>query len=176
MLNLAVNTFFREIPVFANLDRAELAELVRATTPFTLQAGERLFGQGDPSDGMYIVEAGELAVLATRDDAGDRVVLAELGPGAFIGELSLIDGSPRSATVETISMTSGYVLTRAAFDRLREDGSLAAHKVVLQLARTLEQRKRVTEQRLRALLESSGIGPALESRELRELFGRLLKG
>lgn len=175
MLNLSLNSFFREVPLFSGLDAEELADLLRLVVPFVREPGERLFGQGDPSDGMYVIERGEVGVFACPGE-GVRVMLAELGNGAVIGELSLIDGSPRSALVETVSMTSGYFLGRDAFDRLRASGSLGAYKVILALARTLEERKRVTEARLRALVDADDESADLHSKELRELFGRLLKG
>jgi CRP-like cAMP-binding protein len=174
VLHVSLHTFFHEVPLFAGLDADELTELSREVAPRDWGAGERLFAQGDVSDGMYVIERGEVGVFACPGQ-GSRVMLAELGPGAVIGELSLVDGSPRSALVETVSMTSGYFLSRDAFDRLRFGGSLGATKIVLALGRTLEQRKRVTEERLRNLVGSNVEAAELHSRELRELFGRLLK-
>ena len=174
MLHLSINSFFRTIPLFESLDSTELSELLRHVRPFTHQPGQQLFAQGDESDGMYVVERGEVGVFACPHGI-ERVLLAELGNGAVIGELSLIDGSPRSATAETISQSSGYFLPRERFDRLRLEKHTAVYKLVLQLARTLEERRRVTERRLRAIVEQSDSAD-LQSKELRELFGRLLKG
>ncbi len=172
--NLSLNSFFAKIPLFAPLDAEELSEVLRLVRPFVREAGERLFDEGDPADGMYVIERGEALVITEK--GGDRVTLAELGNGAVIGELALIDGAPRSASVETIAMASGYWLSSAHFSELRESGSLAAYKVVRELARTLEDRKRVTERRLRGLIESTTDSTEVRSKPMRELFGRLLKG
>ena len=71
-------------------------------------------------------------------------------------------------------MTSGYFLPKTRFDQLRASHSPGAYKLVLELARTLETRRRVAEARLRALVDAEGT--ASLDRDLRELFGKLLKG
>ncbi len=119
---------------------------------------------------MYVMERGEVAVLA-ESESGKRVLLAEIGGNSVIGEVSLVDGSPRSATVEAISMTSGYVLRRAVFDSLREADEPAAYRLMLHLARTLDQRKRSTKARLRHLIDEG----AAPTPEVREIFAELLK-
>ncbi|MFT4705166.1 MAG: CRP-like cAMP-binding protein [Bradymonadia bacterium] len=173
-LNLSLRTFFRNIPLFASLSGDELGELLRLAKPFVREAGDTLFSEGDPADGLYVVERGEVGVV-TMSNGGDPVRLAELGNGAVIGELALIDGATRSATVEALAMTTGYWLSRARFDELRGSGSRAAYKVVLQCARTLESRRRVTELRLRALVESPDRSEQLRKRDVRQLFGVLRK-
>ena len=171
MISLSINSFFRRIKLFTELSSVELSTLLRHVDPFVVQAGHKLFAQGDTSDGMYVIERGEVAVIA-EPDGGDRVLLAEIGGGAVIGELSLVDGSPRSATIETISMTSGYVLRREAFNALRETDDRAAYRLMLHLARTVENRRRTAEQRLRTLVDEG----AAPTREVRELFAQLMKG
>ncbi len=169
-----MTSFFRDVPVFALLSPTELSALVRELDRFDRQPGERLFAQGDASDGMYVIERGEVGVF-TQKRTGERVLLAELGNGAVIGELSLIDGEPRSALVETVAATTGYFLSRAKFDVMRRNWDLAAYKLVFALGRTLEERRRVTEQRVRALINEADAGD-LGDRELKELFGSILKG
>ena len=171
MISLSINSFFRRITLFTELSSVELSTLLRHVEPFVVQAGHQLFSQGDASDGMYVIERGEVAVLA-EPDGGSRVLLAEIGGGAVIGELSLVDGSPRSATVETISMTSGYAFRRDAFNALRIADDPAAYRLMLHLARTVESRRRTAEQRLQTLVDE-GRAP---TQEVRELFAQLLKG
>jgi CRP/FNR family transcriptional regulator len=171
VISLSINSFFRRIPLFAELSSTELSALLRHVEPFVVQAGHKLFSQGDVSDGMYIIERGEVAVIA-EPTAGSRVLLAEIGGGTVIGELSLVDGSPRSATAETISMTSGYMFRRDSFNALRRVDDPAAYRLMLHLARTVESRRRTAEQRLRTLIDQ-GMAP---STEVRELFAHLMKG
>src|SRR5690606_13642641 len=58
-----------------------------------VEAGEVIFGEGDPGDVIYVVQEGEVQVIH------DGAVLATLGPGELVGEMALIDNMPRSATV-----------------------------------------------------------------------------
>lgn len=173
-MTLSLRTFFRGIPLFTSLSGDELGELLRLAKPFVREAGETLFQEGDPADGMYVIERGEVAV-STSGRSGERVRLAELGNGAVIGELALIDGATRSASVETVAMTSGFWLSRTRFEELRDGGSRAAYKVMLQCARTLERRRRTTDQRYRDLLASPNKSLLLEKRDVRETFGVLRK-
>ncbi|MFT6397045.1 MAG: CRP-like cAMP-binding protein [Bradymonadia bacterium] len=170
MISLSINSLFRRIPLFEPLSSDELSTLLRHVEPFVVQAGHQLFAQGDASDGMYVIERGEVAVTA-ESGIGSRVLLAEVGAGSVIGEVSLVDGSPRSATVESVSMTSGYVFRRAAFDALRGADEPAAYRLMLHLARTVDSRKRATEQRLRQLIEDG----APPTPDVREIFAELLK-
>jgi CRP/FNR family cyclic AMP-dependent transcriptional regulator len=91
------------------------ASLFRSATTVELGADETLFLEGDVGDGCYRVEAGLLKVTMVSR-AGSERILAFLGPGAIVGELSIIDGLPRSASVVAVRDASLGFLSRAAFD------------------------------------------------------------
>lgn len=74
-----------------------------------------LFLAGDVADGCYLVEEGLLKVNIVAPTGGERI-LAILGPGALVGELSMIDGAPRSASVAAIRESKLAFVSRAAFD------------------------------------------------------------
>jgi CRP/FNR family transcriptional regulator len=74
------------------------AQLFHAAQARHLKAGERLFAIGDPGDGCFLLEQGLLkATVASR--LGEERIIAILGPGTIVGELSMFDGLPRSASV-----------------------------------------------------------------------------
>src|SRR5579883_2495174 len=77
------------------------ANLFATATPSRLRADEVLFLAGDPGDGCYRVEDGLLKVTMVSRTGTERI-LAFLGPGAIVGELSMIDGRPRSASVVAV--------------------------------------------------------------------------
>jgi CRP/FNR family cyclic AMP-dependent transcriptional regulator len=85
------------------------------TTPVRLKADEVLFLSGDAGDGCYRVEDGLLKVTMVSR-AGTERILAFLGTGAIVGELSLIDGLPRSASVVAVRAAQLSFLSRAAFE------------------------------------------------------------
>jgi CRP-like cAMP-binding protein len=74
------------------------ADLFASAVPLRLAADEALFLAGDGGDGCYLVEEGLLKVAVASQSGGERI-LAFLGPGAIVGEMSIIDGRPRSASV-----------------------------------------------------------------------------
>jgi CRP/FNR family cyclic AMP-dependent transcriptional regulator len=90
-------------------------DLFRAATPARLRADEVLFMAGDAGDGCYRVEDGLLKVTMLSR-AGSERILAFLGKGAIVGELSIIDGLPRSATVVAVRDAALSFLSRAAFE------------------------------------------------------------
>jgi CRP/FNR family transcriptional regulator, cyclic AMP receptor protein len=91
------------------------ASLFTSATPVKLGAEEVLFLAGDAGDGCYRVEDGLLKVTMVSRGGNERI-LAFLGPGAIVGELSIIDGLPRSASVVAVRPASLSFLSRAAFD------------------------------------------------------------
>jgi CRP/FNR family cyclic AMP-dependent transcriptional regulator len=73
-----------------------------AARPQVLKAGQVLFASGDAGDGCYLLDQGLLKVIVTSSRGEERTI-AMLGPGAIVGELSVIDGGPRSASVVALS-------------------------------------------------------------------------
>ena len=91
------------------------ASLFNAATPVKLTADETLFTAGDAGDGCYRINDGLLKVTMVSRAGGERI-LAFLGAGAIVGELALIDGFSRSASVVAVRDAQLSFLSRAAFD------------------------------------------------------------
>lgn len=91
----------RQAPITGELDDPSLRRLAQASVVRRLQRGQVLFVEGEASQSFYMVCQGHLRVLR-RSDEGNELVLSVSGPGDSIGELSVFDGAPRSATVEAI--------------------------------------------------------------------------
>jgi CRP-like cAMP-binding protein/predicted acylesterase/phospholipase RssA len=82
-----------------------------------LHQGETLFSQGDPGDSMYLLLRGHLGVRLRHPD-GSEMALAELGPGSIVGEIALLTGQPRTATVRALADADLLCCSREEFDRL----------------------------------------------------------
>lgn len=95
------------------------ADLFASATPVALDANEVLFLEGDPGDGCYRVDDGLLKVTIVSRGGSERI-LALQGLGAIIGELSMIDGRPRSASVVAVRAAKLSFLSRAAFEAFAE--------------------------------------------------------
>jgi CRP/FNR family cyclic AMP-dependent transcriptional regulator len=113
-------------------------ELFEAAKAVRLRSDEVLFLAGDVGDGCYRVEDGLLKVTMVSRSGSERI-LAFLGPGHIVGELSILDGLPRSATVMAVRPTSLSSLSRAAFEEFaRKHPEIYKSLVTLLAARLRE--------------------------------------
>ena len=85
-----------QVPLFAEFSRTDLDDLAFFVRPRRYPKGSIIFHHGDPGTSLYLIETGEVK-LTISGDRGKSVTLALLGPGTFFGEMSLLDGGPRSA-------------------------------------------------------------------------------
>lgn len=106
----------REIPLFHDLPDEQVEFLISLTHQFTYPRGSILLTQGELSNSLYIVKEGRLKVYASGVE-GRQTLLAFLGAGDFVGELSLLDDGPRSASVMAIEDTQTLLITQEAFLR-----------------------------------------------------------
>jgi len=113
-------------------------DLFKGTTPIRLDVNQVLFHTGDTGDGCYRVENGLLKVTMLSPSGSQRI-LAFLGSGAVVGELSMIDGLPRSASVVAVRPAALSFLSRAAFKAFAiEHPELYEYLVMLLSARLRE--------------------------------------
>lgn len=115
-----------KVDLFKQLKQEELERLASRLNLLSLPVG-LIIKDNDPADGLYIIKIGMAKVTkSSADTAGVEAVLAILRPGSSFGELSLIDGLPRSANVSAMTPLSAYFLPRDVFlSALRESPELA---------------------------------------------------
>jgi CRP-like cAMP-binding protein len=147
----SVIDFLVSTPLFDGLDAAERADVVRIMEVKRLREGERVFAEGDPGDAWYIISDGTARVLK-QGDGGAREI-ARLGRGEMFGEMAILDGSARSATVDASSDVTLFRFRRSRFEDLLDQGSLGAYKLVVAMARVLSRRQRELTKQLAELLE-----------------------
>jgi CRP/FNR family transcriptional regulator, cyclic AMP receptor protein len=104
-------TLLAEVPLFATLDDAERALLAAQLDEVQVRAGARVFSRGDPGGAIYIVADGEVQI-SVEDTTGQRIVFETAGRGDFFGELSLLDGDPRSADALAVRDTRALRVDR----------------------------------------------------------------
>ena len=132
----------RSIPFFRNLPAGALEAVAAQLQPEHHRRGDVVFRQGEAGETMYLVVSGQVEVLAGADQAP----LAALGPGSFVGELALLLGEPRSATLRVGADTWLWALRRADLDRL-----LTEHPLIgVELSRELGRRLVATNHQLMA--------------------------
>ena len=115
----------RGVPLFEDLTDGELRLLAGRCEQKSPGADKTLFREGDPGDGLYVIQEGAVAIV--RDRIGEPMQrLARLGSGGFFGEMGLLDGSPRTATAITAQPSVLlHVRTRDVLQLFRERPLLA---------------------------------------------------
>ncbi len=111
--------FLKSHELFAAFDETILHHLQSDMEWVYLQADDYLFRQGEPGGFLYLVHAGNLKVIITRDD-GSEIVVAEVGPGQPLGEIQFLTGGTRTASVIALQPTSLIRLSRTAYEQLSQ--------------------------------------------------------
>ena len=124
------------VEILKPLPAALKQQLEAHLTEKAVRAGTVVFSEGDPGDAMYFVVSGECTVFLTDKALGLSVELARIGPGQAFGEMALVTGSPRSATVKTTEDTKLRCLSREILFKL----VTAAPQVGLMIASVLAKR------------------------------------
>ena len=131
-------TFLRESELFEN----QPAEVIRAVLAqgqlLEFGPGEVVFRQGEQGDRLFVVKSGVLEVIATPTDGSEPTVVAYLGTGEVIGELALLTGSPRSATVRSPEHAVLFVVAKAVFLDLMDVLPAFSRNLCVVLAKRLE--------------------------------------
>jgi CRP/FNR family cyclic AMP-dependent transcriptional regulator len=139
----SVVELLRSVPLFADLEEGELERFSRVAVPRSFPASTRVFHEGDHSDACYIVRDGSFRVTREHSD-GRAITLATLGPGEVFGELAMLDGEVRSASVE--ALTDGELLALPAGD---VRALLARHpEITVKLVAALVRRLRAANERI----------------------------
>lgn len=126
------------VPAFADLDAATLRTLAAELDEQQLADGAVLMRQGDPADALYFVTAGELEASVTNG-GGRPVVVERLTSGSVLGEMALLAGNRRSATVVARGPAAVARFTRAGFDKLAEEQPGLRERVVAAITPRLER-------------------------------------
>lgn len=106
----------QKVPLFAGLPAEALAALAGRLRRRKMPAGTPVVYKGDPSGALYLIVSGRVKVHQATA-GGDEVILDILGPGGFFGEMSLIDGGPRSADISTLEAVEVLLLEGDALQK-----------------------------------------------------------
>jgi CRP-like cAMP-binding protein/di/tricarboxylate transporter len=155
---LQLEDVLTRIPLFAGLDRVARAQLAAHLDPVAVAQGDAVCRQGEPGDSLYVVAAGRLGVHV-HDPAGRASRRIDgLGPGDFFGEMALLTGEPRSATVRAEAPSRVLRLDRERFEALVRQQPSSFLAIARELSRRLATANRVRlveEQALAAGVEAA---------------------
>jgi len=134
----------RAVSLFASLDRKAADELCRFLSIQDYPTSAIVFRSRDPGDSMYVIEQGKVRISITDAD-GHQVILAELGPGDFFGEMSMLDGHGRSADATVTEDARLARLTRQDFLNFM----VSDPRIALEMLTAVTRRLRRTDDLLR---------------------------
>ena len=124
------------VPVFSTLSPEELEHVAQVAMPRRFQAGEIVFKEGDEGSTCYVVRSGRARAVREHPD-GRSITLAHFGPGDIFGEMAMLDGDRRSATVESIDETDAIAILSADMHRLLREYPDISVKLIAALGRRL---------------------------------------
>jgi CRP-like cAMP-binding protein len=136
----------RRVPLFSMLTAVQAESVAGAIIKRRFKRGEYIVEQGKKSNALFIILTGRARVM-TSDARGREVILATLHPGDHVGEMSLIDNEPHSASVRAEVQTDVLTLGRAEFARCLPENTSMAYAVM----RGLVQRLRHADRKIESL-------------------------
>ena len=136
----------RQVELFEHLTDDQLALLAAQTRELSFRKHAVLMTEGDVGESMYVMTGGLTKVFVSDED-GKELVLHQLGPGAVIGDIALLDDEPRSASAATLEKSTALMIGKGAFlDCLRESPEMG-----INIIRSLTRRLRTATEGSRSL-------------------------
>jgi hypothetical protein len=123
----------RQVPIFGDLTADDLEELARIVEERRIDTGKELFREGDPGDAVYVIVKGSVVVFTGGQGDRPQRVLSELGAGACIGEMAVLDAAPRSATVRALDRTRTLRVPGEGFKRVMSERPEMSQAIVAEL-------------------------------------------
>ena len=114
--SIAYAELLRRIPIFSEMDGFQVQHIAAKLREETLEKDTLVIRQGDIGDKFYVIKEGKVLVYVSVE--GEEKVIAERGPGDYVGEIALLLDEPRTATVKTLTTVSFLTLDRSDFEKL----------------------------------------------------------
>jgi len=122
-----------QVPLLSGLSRRELEKVAEITDEVELKAGRKLATEGEPAHTAYVIVSGTAAISVDGQKVGT------VGPGELVGEMGLIDGGPRAATITAESDMDVYIIEPGRFRVLLDDVPSLCRHLLLAMTRRLRQ-------------------------------------
>jgi uncharacterized membrane protein len=139
---VATSTLLADIPLFALLDEHERATLAERLDVVTFPKGAMIFRLGEPGDALFVLKSGEVE-MSFRNNLGEHIVVETARAGDFFGELSLLDGGPRTASATVIEDVEALVVDRGDLDEFLRLHPPAALDLLAATGRRLRESARL---------------------------------
>ena len=145
----------RKTDLFKGLSKDELGKITGISAKESFKAGEEIFAEGEKGDKFYLILKGEVRISKIISGVGEEA-LRVLKKGEYFGEMSLIDDEPRSAHAIANTDVDLMVIDRSDFEKLLSEDKELAYKLLWSLVRTLSQRLRETNEKIKSFFAMTG--------------------
>ena len=154
------------VPVFAAFSSGEITQLAAAARPHSIPTGTAVVTQGDTGDSLFVIREGVMSITIQFGDK-DSIEVARLGPGDFFGEMAMLAGDPRTATVSALTDLQLLEIGKAEIAPV----IAKRREIIVELVRIIEERKRALGQAKKDAETETAASDALANRITRFLFG-----
>lgn len=144
----------KKVPLFEGLTHAQLQKVAALARTETYDGSAALFREGDPGVGMYIIVEGKVRISKMIPGAGEEA-LAILERGQYFGEMAIVEDSPRSADAIAHIPCTVALIEREKLEQLMFTDKDLAYVLLWTFVRTLSERLRETNEKLRAFFAQS---------------------
>jgi len=121
----------RQVPLFSSLDKKELGMLAKLVKEQAYESGQTIVKSGAGGHGLYIIREGRVSIIQNGK------TVATMGPGQFFGEISVLDGGPRTADVRTDEPTVVYALISWEVKPVLMDNAAITYKMLIEMVKRL---------------------------------------
>lgn len=132
------------VPIFSNLTYEEMMEVARITKEKTFEKGEMLYMAGEKGEKLYVIHSGKVKITRFTE-SGKEQVIRVLGPGDFMGELSLFSPLPLTDNGEALSKTVACMIDGKKLKELMKKYPTIAFKIMEELSQRLEKAENLIE-------------------------------
>src|SRR5436309_8706365 len=139
--------YLKQVPLFADLADEDIRELMAVARRRTFRSGEVIFHREDPGQVLYVIKEGKVKICLISPE-GQEISLVVFGKGECFGELTMLDGLPRSADAVTLERVECYTLQRSDFHK----AIIKNPKIAIQVLEVLSRRLRTTDQMVEDLI------------------------
>jgi CRP-like cAMP-binding protein len=137
----------RSITIFKDLDKNELEVVHNHVFEQSVKKDSVLFAEGMPGELLYIIMSGRVEIIKKTKD-NEKIVLATMGANEIVGEMSLIDSEPRSATGRTSEDSVLLVIKKQSFNEILQSDPRTAAKILMGLLKVISRHLRMTDKKI----------------------------
>mgnify|MGYP001205271917 CR=1 FL=1 len=140
----------RSVSLFRDLDKKEIEVVYKRIFEQSVKKDSILFMEGTPGEFLYVIMSGKVEIIKKTKN-NEEMVLATMGANEIIGEMSLIDAEPRTATARTSEDSVLVVITKQKFNEILQSDPRIAAKILMGLLKVINKRLRIMDKKLEGI-------------------------